>query len=97
MFFWVYLLLTIIFSVTTVYLLYRSSKINKNNSVTYYFFGADYLGFGLLMITFYLDYHMHFINMNQDNIVRMLLLIGVFVIVDHFIKIFKNNYLINNY
>ena len=87
--FWVYLLLTIIFSGTTAYLLYRSSKANHDNSVTYYFFSGDYLGLGLLMITFYLDYHMHFINIDQGTIVKMLLVIGIMFVIGSFIKMFK--------
>ena len=87
--FWIYLLLTFAFGSTAMYQIYRSAKANNENSVTYYFFAADYLGFGLLMVTFYLDYHMRFINMDHKNIVQMLLLVGVFCIIGAIKKRFK--------
>ena len=87
--FGIYLFMAIICGGVTAYQIYRSSKINNDKTVTYYFFAGDRLALGLLMITFYLDYQMHFINMNQESIVKTLLVIGAFFIIIHFIKRFK--------
>ena len=89
MIFGIYLVLTIIFGGATAYQIYRSSKANNEEAVTYYFFAGDRLASGLLMITFYIDYQIHFINMNQGDIVSTLLIIGVFFIITHFTKRFK--------
>ena len=89
MVFGIYLLLAIILAGVTVYQIYRSSKANNDKTVTYYFFAGDRLAFGLLMTTFYLDYQMRFINMNEGDIVRTLLIIGIFFIITHFTKRFK--------
>ena len=89
MVFGIYLLLAIILGGVTAYQIYRSSKANNDKTVTYYFFAGDRLAFGLLMTTFYLDYQMRFINMNQGDIVRILLIIGIFFIITHFTKRFK--------
>ena len=89
MVFGIYLVLTIILGGATAYQIYRSSKANNEKTVTYYFFAGDRLALGLLMTTFYLDYKMHFININQEDIVRTLLVIGTFFIITHFTKRFK--------
>ena len=54
--FWIYLSLALIFGCATAYQIYSSAKANNENSVTYYFFAADHLALGLLMVTFYFDY-----------------------------------------
>ena len=89
MVFGIYLALAIICGGVTAYQIYHSSKANNEKTVTYYFFAGDRLALGLLMITFYLDYQMHFINMDQQSIVRTLLIIGAFFIITHFTKRFK--------
>ena len=89
MVFGVYFVLAIICGGATAYQIYCSSKANNDKTVTYYFFAGDHLALGLLMTTFYLDYQMHFIDMDQESIVRTLLVIGVFFIIKHFLKRFK--------
>ena len=89
MVFGVYFVLAIICGGATAYQIYRSSKANNEETVTYYFFAGDRLALGLLMITFYIDYQIHFINMNQGDIVRTLLIIGLIFIITHFTKRFK--------
>ena len=91
MIFGIYLLLTILFGCTTIYQIYSASKTNNDNSVTYYFFAGDRLGIGLLLATLYFDYHMSFINMNQGSIMTILLVMGIFFIISHFIKRLKKN------
>ena len=89
MVFGIYLLLAIVFGALTAYQIHRSSKANNEKTITYYFFAGDRLALGLLMITFYLDYYIHFINLNQRNILQMILLIGVMFVISHFTKRFK--------
>jgi len=89
MIFGIYLLLAIVFGGLTAYQIYRSSKANNEKTITYYFFAGDRLALGLLMITFYLDYYIHFINLNQRNILQIILLIGVMFVISHFTKRFK--------
>ena len=87
--FWIYLLLALIFGGAAIYQIYSSAKANNENSVTYYFFAVDHLALGLLMVTFYFDYHMRFINMNQDSIIMMLFVIGSLFIIFDIVKKFK--------
>jgi len=89
MVFGIYLVLAIICGVATAYQIYRSSKANNEETVTYYFFAGDRLALGLLMTTFYLDYQMNFIDMDQESIVKTLLVIGIFFIIKHFSKRLK--------
>ena len=87
--FWIYLALTLIFGGAAVYQIYHSAKANNENSVTYYFFAGDHLGLGLLMVTFYFDYRLGFINMGKDSIVMMLFVIGSLFVIFDIIKKFK--------
>ena len=87
--FWIYLFLALIFGGAAMYQIYRLAKANNENSVTYYFFAADHLALGLLMVTFYFDYKFRFINMNQDSIIMMLFVIGSLFIISEMVKKFK--------
>ena len=87
--FWIYLVLTLIFGGATAYQIYSSAKANNESSVTYYFFAGDHLALGFLMVTFYFDYRLGFINMGKDSIVMMLFVIGSLFIIFNIIKKFK--------